>query len=425
MRTFFLILLQCLALSLHAAVIPVEIRQSEQGFTLYRGGQPYYVKGAGGLTSLDALRQSGGNSVRTWGDVDRAFLDKAHALGLSVCVGLWIEHERHGFDYDDSVAVEQQIKRHCAVIDELKDHPAVLMWGIGNEVELQSTNHKVWDVIESIAAHAKKVDPHHPTMTVVAHAPKDAVELIMERSPSIDILGCNSYGGIFGLARDVRATGWEGPYMITEWGTDGMWESDKTSWGAEIEATSTVKAQQVLERYQLILDDAERCLGSYVFFWGVKQETTATWFNLFLDSGETIEAVDALQYCWTGSWPDHPAPRMDPLRLNGKPAQASVRVVAGQPVRASFNLRRSDPSHLDIRWKLLAESTDKRMGGDREHPPQAVDLDILQDNGTCLTFKAPPLQGNYRLFLFLHGSHDKAATANFPFQVIGNGNQSQ
>lgn len=418
MRVLLSIILCFASAVAFAAAIPVEIRKSDEGFALYRGGEPYYVKGAGGLGSLEALRQIGGNSLRTWGDVDRSLLDEAHALGLSVCVGLWIEHERHGFNYDDPVAVRQQIERHCAVIDEFKNHPAVLMWGIGNEVELESRNHKVWDVIEAIASHAKQVDPHHPTMTVVAHAPKEAVELIMQQAPSIDILGCNSYGGIVALADAVRDTGWPGPYMVTEWGVDGMWESDKTSWGAEIEATSTVKAQQVIDRYQLILDDSERCLGSYVFHWGVKQETTSTWFNLFIDSGEAIESVDALQFLWTGSWPPHPAPRIDSLQINGKRAQSSVHVVAGETVRASFNLRRSDPDHLKIRWELFMESSDKRFGGDREQRPQAVHLTILQNKGTCLAFSAPDAPGSYRLFLYLFGAHQNVATANFPFHVI-------
>ncbi len=417
MRNVIFSLFNLCAACLCLAVNPVEVRQTDEGFALYRGGEPYYIKGAGGSGSLEALAAAGGNSVRIWGEAERSFLDKAHALGLSVCVGMWIEHERHGFDYDDPVAVREQIARHCAVIDELKDHPAVLVWAIGNEVELQSTNHKVWDVIEAIAAHAKKVDPHHPTMTVVAHAPKDAIQLIMQQAPSIDILGCNSYGGIVALADAVRETGWPGPYIVTEWGTDGMWESDQTSWDAEIEASSTVKAQQIRDRYKLILDDSSRCLGSYVFHWGAKQETTSTWFNLFLDSGEATESVDALQLLWSGSPPQYPAPRIDSLRINGMRAQASVQVQTGEHLRASFKLRRADPDHLKIHWEIFAESSDKRVGGDREQPPGQVPISILDNKGTCLSFAAPHNPGNYRLFLYVFGGHRKVATANFPFRV--------
>lgn len=400
-----------------ARAIPVEIRNESGTYTLWRNAQPYQVKGAGGRGSLDELAAIGGNSIRIWGDASKAYLDQAHALGLSVCVGLWIQHERHGFDYDDAAAVEQQIAAHCAVIDALKDHPAVLVWGIGNEVELQSTNPKVWDVIEAVAAHAKKVDPNHPTMTVVAHAPVDAVAFITERAPSIDILGCNSYGGLKTLANDIRKTSWKGPYMVTEWGTDGMWEVDKTDWGAEVEPDSTQKARQLIEKYNFIQSDAGRCIGSYVFHWGNKQETTPTWFNLFLENGEKVEAVDVLQQLWTGSPPAVPAPRIDSVRLNNKSAHKSIRIRAGETVTASYNLRRGNSDHMRIRWELLAESNDKRSGGDRESRPQNITLQVLQHTGSCMKFTAPQESGAYRLFLYLYGEQDKAATANIPFMV--------
>jgi len=398
--------------------IRVELKEESGAFSLWRDGRPYEVKGAGGLGSLSQLAAIGGNSVRIWGDAEKSYLDQAHASGLSVCVGMWIAHERHGFDYNDEAAVREQIARHCAVIDSLKDHPAVLVWAIGNEVELQSTNPKVWDVIETIAAYAKKVDPNHPTMTVIAHAPADVVELILERAPSIDILGCNSYGGIKTLAADIRNTGWTGPYMVTEWGVDGMWEVERTDWGAEIEADSTTKAKQILNRYALIKADAGKCIGSYVFHWGNKQETTPTWFNLFLATGEKIESVDILEQLWTGLAPDLPAPRIDRIRLNNRPAQTSIKLKKGDTAVASFNLRRCDPEHLRIRWQLLAESTDKRSGGDREQRPNNMELEILRTKGSCVEFKVPDRAGAYRIFIYVYGAGGKAATANVPFYVV-------
>ncbi|MFU8822401.1 MAG: hypothetical protein ACNA8G_12705 [Gammaproteobacteria bacterium] len=74
-----------------AQAIPVELRQSVQGWQLWRGGEPYFIRGAGGTDSLQQLAASGANSVRTWAadDVD-GLLDEAYALGLSVTVGLWL-----------------------------------------------------------------------------------------------------------------------------------------------------------------------------------------------------------------------------------------------------------------------------------------------------------------------------------------------
>ena len=397
--------------------IPVELVNVHGSHVLLRGGEPYFIKGAGGSADLALLAQIGGNSVRTWGDNEEAMLDRAHELGLSVCVGFWIQHERHGFDYSDDAAVAAEIERHCRVIDRLKDHPAVLMWGIGNEVELQSTNPRVWDVIEAVAAHAKKVDPHHPTMTVIAQAPKDVVEHILERCPSVAILGCNSYGGIGILADEIRAAGWTGPYIVTEWGNDGNWEAYRTGWGAEIEVPSTEKAAQYAARYGLISGDRRNCLGAYVFHWGWKQETTPTWFNLFTRDGRATEAVGLLQCLWTGSFPKEPAPRVANLRLNGVDDIDSLRVKPGSSVVADFQLTRGDVSVVEVHWELAPESTDKQFGGDREKRPEPLHFDGDSLSPTHLEFTAPEEKGAYRLYVYVDGPGRTVATANFPFLV--------
>ncbi len=49
----------------HAAAeaVPVKI---VPGVGITRGGEPYFVKGAGGDKHLDELVATGGNSIRTW-----------------------------------------------------------------------------------------------------------------------------------------------------------------------------------------------------------------------------------------------------------------------------------------------------------------------------------------------------------------------
>jgi hypothetical protein len=404
-------------LNLLAEPIPVTLQEVDGYHLLYRDGEPYFIKGAGGDHDLKLLARTGGNSIRTWGGTDIELLDRAHELGLSVCVGLWIEHERHGFDYSDNALVAEQIRRHCATIDRLKDHPAVLLWGIGNEVEIDYTNKRVWDVIEAVAAYAKKVDPHHPTMTVIAHAPKYVIKDILEKCPSIDILGTNSYGGVGVVADALREAGWEKGYIVTEWGADGGWEVDHTKWGAEIEPSSTEKAHQRAYRYGVMTSDRAHCLGSYAFHWGYKQETTPTWFNLFLEDGTATESLEILQYLWTGRFPKHVAPRISELLLDGRLPQASVTVKPGEPVKASYELTRGDPEEVRIVWELMPESTDKRKGGDEEERPEAVEINKIHQSTSRLEFKAPDEPGPYRLFLYVYGGNGTVATANFPFLV--------
>ena len=93
---------------------------------MIRNGENYFVKGAGGYQYLNQLKILE-NSIRTWG-VDNAqqILDDAHKLGITVCLGLWVGHERHGFNYDDEYAVMGQLESFKKIINEFKDHPLFL-----------------------------------------------------------------------------------------------------------------------------------------------------------------------------------------------------------------------------------------------------------------------------------------------------------
>ena len=112
-----------------ASAIPVELKRTEAGWQLLRGGEPYLIRGAGGSGSLEQLAAAGANSVRTWGGDADTLLDEAHALGLTVTVGIWLGHERHGFDYRDAAQVAAQLEEARQMVLKYKDHPALLMWG--------------------------------------------------------------------------------------------------------------------------------------------------------------------------------------------------------------------------------------------------------------------------------------------------------
>ena len=87
-----------------------EIIKTNNGFQLLRNGVPYYIKGAGGTEYLDILKSIGGNSIRTWSTGNaKKVLDEAYANGISVCLGLWVGHERHGFNYNDEYAIASQL----------------------------------------------------------------------------------------------------------------------------------------------------------------------------------------------------------------------------------------------------------------------------------------------------------------------------
>ena len=167
----------------------VSIIQEEDSFQLYNNGKPYYIKGAGAKSNFKQAVESGANSIRIWSTNNEGLLDSAYKYGLSVSLGLWVAQERNGFNYDDEYAVAGQIERLKKDILKLRNHPALLVWGIGNEVDLKYANFKVWQTIEELAKFIKKVDPNHPTMTVVAGIDPAKLFMINKYCPSLDILG--------------------------------------------------------------------------------------------------------------------------------------------------------------------------------------------------------------------------------------------
>ena len=404
-----------------------KVIKTDTGYQLYRNGFPYYVKGLGGEVNLDLVLKIGGNSIRTWGiDNAQQVLDDAQKHGLTVMLGLWLQHERHGFDYNNAEKVKTQLDHFKKVIDQFKNHPALLMWGIGNELDLQYTNTNCWNAVQDIAKYAHEVDPNHPTSTVTAGLDSMEVQLIKQRAPDIDIYCVNTYGDIAGVPANISRFGWTGPYMITEWGPNGYWESPKTNWDVSIEQTSTEKKQVFFDRYNnYIKPNYNYCLGSYAFLWGAKQEYTETWFGLFTKDNFPTEPVDALEMVFKNQAPELATPTIVSLIVNNKKATDNIHAKAGALYAASVNAIigidiksnvKDSSNKIIYNWKILAESTDKKSGGDKEE--DAVELSglIKSKKSNEIKFRAPSQEGAYRIFVsaFYNG---KVAYANIPFYV--------
>src|SRR5688572_13879136 len=180
-----------------------------------------------------------------------------------------------------------------------------------------------------------------------------------------------------------------------------------------IEETSSEKAAVYKSRYEYSVErDREKCLGSYVFLWGQKQERTPTWYGLFTEKGEESEVMDVMQYLWTGSWPSNKAPHIYSLQLNGKKATQQVYVKAGGNVEALAVAMDMDGDPLSYRWELLPEPTKVGEGGDFEERPKALDLTGIKEEKGKALLKAPATAGAYRLFVYITDGHNNVATAN-------------
>ena len=407
------------ALTVHPQVSKVEVITNASGnFELQRNGVPYYIKGAGAKDHFDLLVKSGANSIRVWSTNNKALLDSAYQHGLTVTLGLYVRPERSGMDYNNEYAVKGQIEQLKNEVLKYKDHPALLVWGIGNEVDLRYSNFKVWETIEILAKYIKEVDPNHPTMTVTAGIDPSKAFYIKKYCPSVDILGLNVYGSIENAGANLRKFNWDKPYIVSEWGVNGPFEAKKTSWKAKIEPPNGLKADQRLRRYKdLIEKDIERCLGSYCFLWGQKQESTATWHGMFLSNGKPTEAVDVMQFCWTGEWPQSRAPSIKDISLENIGWRKDH--ILAPSVRATLNVKylKYNNKKVIVEYVLYPEAFSNKIGGDIQKSPDPIKFDVVYQSDNELTFISPKKKGAYRLFAYVKNEKGQSSVANIPFLV--------
>lgn len=401
-----------------AEAIPVELVNVDGNWQLLRDGKPYHIRGAGGTGPMDRLAAAGGNSIRLWStDNIDAILDEAHSLGLSATVGIWLGHERHGFDYSDEKQVAEQLAKARESVLRYKDHPALLLWGVGNEMEGfdEGDDPRIWSAVNDVAAMIKELDPHHPTMTVTAEIGGGRIEMVHNQTPAIDIHGINAYGGAASIATRLEEGGASKPFVITEFGPMGSWERPTTEWGAPYEQTSTEKAASYRESYQKsILDKPGKALGAYAFLWGHKMEATATWFGMLLEDGSNTSAVDVMSELWTGEVPADRSPMIEPVSVDGE-----TQLDPNAEIVASTAVTDPEGQPVTLRWALRPESGDYHTGGDFRPSFDDIEGAIIEAADGTVKVRMPEEPGGYRLFAYASDPAGNAATANIPLLVKG------
>jgi hypothetical protein len=401
----------------------VEIRQSGNAFQMYRGGEPYHIKGVGGQDFLERAAAAGANSVRTWGAQEAGeVLDRAHGLNMTVMLGIWLSH--HRADYEDPSYQQRKIEEILNLTERYRNHPALLVWSLGNEINLEGADTPAaWRFVNDLARLIKERDPDHPVISVITSI-ATTLENIATYAPDLDAVGINAYGAVTSLRAMVNRSSYNGPYLVTEWGVDGHWEVAHTVWGRPIEPTSAQKVEWHLMRYAHdILANSDRCIGSYVFLWGQKQERTPTWYSMFLENipgADTMEVsspmVDAMRFNWTGTWPDNRAPRVVNIKINNVPAENNIILAPGEPITSMVEAGDPENDPLSYSWELLEEPAVMSIGGAHEPIPKTL-AQIKGNDVPVLNLTAPLTPGDYRLFVYVFDHNGHAGTANIPFHV--------
>jgi hypothetical protein len=403
----------------------VKIKAVKGKYHFLVNNQLFEIKGVNGGREVALLYKSGGTSFRAGGGANsKSMLDTAYKYHMMVAMNLSLRQELQKFDYNDTAAVARQFIAIKKVVDTYKNHPSVLCWVAGNELNLspnrgKPVNPKVYDALKDVVDYINKTDPNHPVTTTFAGVSKAAIVVALEHCPDLDFISLQVYGSLDRIPALAKAAGITKPYLITEFGPRGHWEVPATAWGREIEEPSAVKASGLMERIQkgIISDSSGLNLGGYAFLWGQKQERTPTWYGMFIKSGEATAAIDELTKYWTGKYPEIRAPKVDSLKLADKKAVENIYLKPG--VKYPAKVYASDPNNfpLTYKWTILKEVIVRSQGGGREIEPDTVHIQVISNANGELMFKSPKDTGEYRLFSYVFNGKNKVGTANVPFYV--------
>jgi len=370
-----------------AAPSPVALLSTgDQRWELRVNDRPYEIRGVtfsgtGGPSAYDRdcadLAAIGVNTIRTWGTGKdtRALLDAAHKHGLRVFLGLWFRHGQPGaedddrFDYlTDTAGIAAQ---HTAILEAVrsyKDHPALLAWGVGNEVFLNLPNDDAKlayaRVLEAASRDIKLLDPQHPLIAVDAFTL--GVPWIEKHCPSIDAHGINVYGpGINGVAAALAKAGSTRPWLVAEYGSRGDWDTRPDANGVKLESSDDEKYRVITHAWNTALRphrEAGRCLGLFVFNYSNTTSYTNLKHGLLLGDSRR-PAWHAVREIYLGEKPSPALPRITRFSVKETSPDGWLTV--------SLATLSPDESPLDVSFAGNIRNTGTRRERDTIHALQS------------------------------------------------------
>ena len=386
-------------------------------------GNPFELKGVGcgqekgreGTDYLQLAKVIGANAVRTWGTDQgtKEYLDAAEHYGLKVDAGIWFEHcnwmrQKKVFSYiNDVERLKKMEKDALGYVEKFKNHPAIIMWNLGNEVLFFTNEEKeriaFCKYLEKVARKVKELDPDHPVLYTASGG--QMFSYLKKYVPSLDIIGVNTYGGVDYIQDYWNKEGIEIPYMITEAGPLGPWDCPKDEFGRSIDQADYEKAFH----YQYLLEEIDRfkgyCLGGFMFHLGDTTQESLTWWNLTVGPLKR-ESFCVIEKYYTG----HQIENMPPLCI-GLEIDKKV-VCPGE--RISVNIKARDREKDDL-------SYDVQVGTSKENillhiVNEAVPVEVVK-KGVKTVFVAPEEPGIYKLHAYVYDGKGNVSTRTISFKV--------
>lgn len=404
------------------------VKKLNDKWQLYVDGQPFDIKGATfGMrftkenigSYMKDLKSIGVNSIRTWGagKETQLLLDSANAYGIKVMVGIWMRHGRPGAEGDDSFdylkdkqGMEDMFKDALNTVRTYKNNPAVLLWGVGNEVTLNIATDKEKEAyakfLERVVQAIKQEDNMHVVSSVSAWT--FDWPWWKKFTPSLDIYGINVYGGgANNIPDEMAKLGVDKPYMICEYGVNGEWEAKPDANGLLVEPGDQQKYDVIAKGYHEWIASKSGCLGVYVFNYGNADDFGATWLSMFFN-GHYRPAYWATREAYTGKKPLNNIPQITEFSL---PVQKKA-FDEWIPVKLKFTDPENDSLYVSFHYN-------QRTGG-RARRDQINELEFRGNPEKGYEIKIPKENGLIKVYVFVKDSYNNLGIAQTSL-IIDNG----
>ncbi|MGA5180020.1 discoidin domain-containing protein [Streptomyces pseudogriseolus] len=372
----------------------VEVTGSQGNWQLTVGGQPYTVKGltwgpaiADAPKYLPDVKSMGVNTIRTWGTDGgtKPLLDSAAANGLKVVNGFWLQPgggpgSGGCVNYvTDTTYKDTMLTEFAKWVEAYRNHPATLMWNVGNEsvlglqncysgAELEAQRNAYTGFVNDVAKKIHSIDPDHPVTSTDAWT--GAWPYYQRNAPDLDLYSMNSYGDICGVREDWEQGGYTKPYLITEGGPAGEWEVPDDANGVPDEPTDVQKAEGYTKAWNCVTGHRGVALGATLFHYGTEHDFGGIWFNLLPDGLKRLSYYAVKRAYTATAGNDNTPPVVSALAVSpasSAPAggeftvRADVRDPDGDPITykifLSGNYANGDKRLVEASWRSTGNGT--------------------------------------------------------------------
>ncbi|WP_178987880.1 glycoside hydrolase family 2 TIM barrel-domain containing protein [Winogradskyella schleiferi] len=421
-----LVFILLISIAIGTSYAQTTIKKINGNWELLVDEKPYEIKGVtfgydSDIDNYDAyfkdLKFLGVNTIRTWatGNNTNALLDAAQENGIKVMLGIWMRHGRPGMEDDDSFnylknteGKEDMYQNALEVVKTYKNHPAILTWGIGNEVYLntETDEEKVAysQLLERICSTIKGNDPNHPITSVEAWT--FGLDWWQKYVPSLDIYGLNSYGaGADLLANELNKKGIDKPYILTEFGVTGEWDIKQEINGVKVEPSDTQKYDAIANGYVNWIQNKPANLGVFVFHYANGGNFSGPWLFTHYES-MTRPQYWAIREAYTGKKPINNVPEIKTFELTSAKAESGTWI----PLKLDV---------LDIENDSLSISFNyNQRTGSRKRRDQINKLEFRGDIKNGFEIQLPKEDGSVKIYALVKDSYNNVGIASTGIVVL-------